>query len=121
MNPKGYRRISIDSVMHYAHRLAWFYVNGAAPTEVIDHIDGNRDHNAITNLRDVPHLVNCENKTRPQKRNTFKLLGVRHQPKGRKRRYCAEIKRGGKRLYLGSFETPEAAHAAYLSAAAAHL
>lgn len=52
-------------VRHYlVSRLAWLYVHGRWPTE-IDHINGDRADNRITNLREVTHSQNLANaKTR---------------------------------------------------------
>ena len=58
----GRRIIKIDGVKYYASRLAWKVVYGVDPQHEIDHIDNDRDHNAINNLRDVTHDVNQLNR-----------------------------------------------------------
>lgn len=61
-NGKGYIYIYLDRYAHRAHRLAWLYVYGSLPRFEIDHIDRRRDNNRISNLRDVPSLVNVLNR-----------------------------------------------------------
>ena len=62
----GYREIGIDSKKYKAHRLAWLYVNGEMPKNLIDHIDGNRSNNKISNLREATYQENSENYKTPQ-------------------------------------------------------
>ena len=108
----GYRNITIDGKRYYAHRLAWLYVNGSWPEHEIDHRDLDRDNNRFVNLREATRLQNLAN--RPLYRNSttgFKGVTVKH------RRWRARIKVNGQEIYLGSFESPEQAHAAYAMAA----
>ena len=57
----GYVQIYVDGVSYLAHRLAWFYVHGAMPTEDIDHRDGVKTHNWIGNLRPATRRQNIRN------------------------------------------------------------
>lgn len=58
-----------------AHRAAWAIVHGEWP-EVIDHLDGDKTNNRISNLRSVSLLEN--NRNLPKKRdNTSGHTGVR--------------------------------------------
>ena len=57
----GYREIEINNKKYKAHRLAWLYVNGKIPKNLIDHIDGDRSNNKISNLREATHQENSEN------------------------------------------------------------
>lgn len=47
----GYIVIRIFGKPYKAHRLAWFYMTGGWPTQVLDHINRKRDDNRIENLR----------------------------------------------------------------------
>lgn len=108
----GYRRLSLDSRRYLAHRCAWLYVHGAWPEHDIDHINGDKGDNRIANLRDVPACVNLENKRGARRDNASGLLGVHlHRQSGRWR---ARIRHDGKAVHIGMFDSPEAAHAAYL-------
>ncbi len=110
----GYRRIQIDGQSYQAHRLSWLYVYGEWPEQMIDHIDGNRDNNAIANLRDVSAKQNSQNQKKAQKDNRTGFLGV-HQQAGRSNFY-AMIAVNRQNQYLGTFDCPQEAHEAYLSA-----
>src|SRR5258707_393996 len=60
----GYLFITVCRKFYTAHRLAWFYIHGKWPTEQIDHIDGDRLNNAISNLREATNLQNQRNAAR---------------------------------------------------------
>jgi hypothetical protein len=61
-NSGGYLRIAIsERVQVKAHRLLWALVHGVWPHE-IDHKDGNKLNNALSNLRNVPRDVNRQNR-----------------------------------------------------------
>src|ERR1044071_3707060 len=57
----GYRRISIGGRMYMAHRLAWLHTYGVWPTDQLDHINGARDDNRISNLRECTQAENHQN------------------------------------------------------------
>ena len=109
---KGYIAIRVDDKLYFAHRLAWFYVNGVWPKHCIDHINGIPDDNRIANLRDVEVRVNQENFRKARKNNLSGFLGVTTD----KNRFSAKIQVNKKSIYLGSFKTPEQAHEKYLQA-----
>lgn len=58
---RGYRYIAINKKDYAAHRLAWLYVYGKWPDNVIDHVNGKTDDNRIENLRDVSQKENLKN------------------------------------------------------------
>jgi hypothetical protein len=106
----GYMRLSIFGMKYLCHRLAWLITTGSWPTKNIDHVDGDRRNNRFSNLRDVSQMTNIQNQ-RVSRRNG-KLLGV---SKNRKR-WAATIMACGKKTYLGTFDTQELAHEAYVEA-----
>lgn len=108
----GYIVIRIDGELMYAHRLAWLYVYGAWPSDFIDHINGITGDNRICNLRDVPVAINSQNQRRASRTNkASKLLGVQRNHGG----WQAVITTAGKRRCLGTFPSPQEAHAVYLT------
>ena len=110
----GYNRFKYKGAKYLAHRVAWFIHYGEWPTGEIDHINGNRSDNRIANLRDVCKQSNIHNQTRPQKGNKSGFLGVMWDKQRNK--WAARICLDGKRKRLGSFDTPEEAHKAYVIA-----
>lgn len=111
--PEGqYRNVTIKERSYRAHRLIWKLVTGEDPLGEVDHRDLNRSNNRWRNLRSASHSDNGCNKGL-YRNNSVGLTGV--YPHGS--RFYAQIKRHGRKIHLGSFTTPEAAHAAYLAAA----
>lgn len=115
LNDKGYRYIGIDGKTYRAHRLAWLLVHGVWPEMELDHINGDRDDNRISNLRDVSTGQNARNRTRCRVGTSSGLLGSSLLPSGN---WQARITAHGESAYLGVHATKEAAHAAYLKAKA---
>ncbi|WP_196487147.1 HNH endonuclease signature motif containing protein [Burkholderia vietnamiensis] len=109
----GYVYVCINTHRYMAHRLAWLFVNGSWPTCFIDHINGDRADNRIANLRDVSCSVNTQNQKRPRSDNRSGLLGVSIVASTGK--YRAAIKVDGKSIWIGDFNDPYEAHAAYVS------
>jgi hypothetical protein len=116
IDDSGYVRVGIGRLSFMAHRLAWFYMRGEWPPTIIDHRDLNKSNNRWSNLRLADDSTNKQN-TRVDPRNVSGLKGVTLF----KGRYQSRIQlKSGKRLWLGSFETPQEAHAAYRDAAVKH-
>lgn len=113
--PRGYVSIGVGRKIHKAHRLAWLFVHGVWPSGQIDHIDRNKSNNRIANLRDVAQSINQENRNDARADNKLSALGVSSWSDGRAG-FRAQIKVRGKVQYIGTFETPEKAHAAYIEA-----
>jgi len=58
----GHLRVTcVGDTTILAHHIVWVLVYGEMPKDYIDHIDGNPENNAISNLRDVTHRVNHRN------------------------------------------------------------
>lgn len=117
-SPEGYLRLQVDAVRYWAHRVVWLVHYGQWPQHSIDHIDGNKQHNAISNLRDVPQAVNAQNVRRAPRSSLSGVLGASWDPATG--RWLAAIRINGKRKNLGRFATPEEAHQAYLAAKRRH-
>jgi hypothetical protein len=104
-----YIRISIKDRAYSAHRLAWLYIHKEWPKYTIDHINGDKMDNRISNLRDVLIRVNASNK--PCHRNgtkTSKYLGVSWDTT--QQRWRPRIHFNGKLVYLGAFKNEEDAY-----------
>jgi HNH endonuclease/AP2 domain len=113
-SPQGYRYIKIDGRVYSEHQLAWFYMKGRWGKPAIDHRDRDPSNNQWNNLRRATLSQNAANRPRPRN-NTSGYKGAclcRESGKWR-----ASIKRNGKMIHLGRFETPQAAHEAYCTAA----
>lgn len=112
----GYRRITIRGRSYLAHRLAWLYVYGDWPEQMIDHIDGHRSNNAINNLRDVNRNINGQNQKKAQKHNSLLILGVTRRKNAVRNPYQVMIRVNGKAKYIGVFASAEEAGLAYIQA-----
>lgn len=94
------------------HVLAFFYMKGRWPKEKIDHQNKNKNDNRWKNLREANNSQNLCNRGK-QKNNTSGFKGVYKNRKG----WISLIKANGELRYLGKFDNPEKAHAAYRKAA----
>lgn len=110
----GYIKVGVLGRCFWAHRLAWMYVHGEFPDLQIDHKDGNRSNNAISNLRLATQSENNQNQRAPRGKGKVEPLGV-SKVKGLDS-YEANIKANGKQINLGRFSNVEDASAAYLRA-----
>ena len=107
-----YVQIQIGDKNYLAHRLAFVYMLGAYPDLQVDHIDGDGSNNKWENLRLVTHKENAQHNVNGNRNNTTGLRGVYRCRK--KWRACITVDLAQK--HLGTFETKEAAHAAYIAA-----
>ena len=110
----GYRVIMIDGRTYYAHRLAWLYVHGGWPAYDVDHIDGDKDNNAISNLRQATVSENIRNRGKLST-NTSGVKGVCWNKKLGK--WQASITLHRKQISLGYFDSIDDAARAYADAA----
>lgn len=106
-NTRGYILLSIDNVRVYAHRVAWFYVNGEWPKDQIDHINGERADNRWCNLREASSSENaCNGRLRPSNKSGY--TGVSWEKA--KKRWVARAVKNGKQYVIGRFMTKEEAN-----------
>lgn len=111
----GYLKIGIDGRLYLAHRLAWLFVYGRWPEDQIDHINGNKSDNRITNLREASTAENHQNMPTPSN-NRSGHIGV-HWDRFTGR-WMAQIRVAGKTKTLGRFDTVAEAAGAYRQAKA---
>lgn len=113
----GYLYGNIGKRSVHAHRVAWVIYYGELPAHFIDHINGIRTDNRISNLREATPLESQWN-TRSRS-GTSQYKGVSKRSKDS--RWTAEIRVSGSNRYLGRYDTEREAALAYDAAArAAH-
>jgi hypothetical protein len=108
----GYLSVRLHDRLYQAHRLIWLHVTGEWPVAILDHADGNPSNNAWNNLRPATRAENNRNR-RTYRRNGY-LKGTLPAAKGKWR---AVIMLGRENHCLGTFDSQEEAHAAYVEAA----
>ena len=102
----GYVVLRYEGKVVYAHRLAWFLTHGVWP-KIIDHINGDRADNRITNLREVTASGNAQNMTGCRAGAHF------HKPSGL---WKSAIQNNGRSIHLGYYPSADHATEAYLLA-----
>lgn len=118
-NVEGYLTASLDGKTYFLHRVAWFYIYGRWP-KLTDHVNCCPSDNRIENLREADPSQSSYN-TRGWKKRTSIYKGVHINSGGkRKKKWRACMRIEGRTVNLGSFETEEEAHQAYVIAAKEH-
>ena len=116
VNKKGYRRITVLGKSYGAQNLAWLYMTGVWPKARVDHRNLQRGDDRWLNLREATEQQNSINRGVRADSHTG-LKGV----KPHEGRFQARItKIDKKRISLGLFDCPVAAHLAYVVAADIH-
>jgi len=95
--------LCIDGVeYHYLlHQIIWIHCHGLIPEGyIIDHKDNNPSNNNITNLRLATYTQNQANRQKQDKTSSM-FKGVYWNKKFKK--WCAQIQKDGKSIYLGLF------------------
>lgn len=108
----GYMTVYVNMSSYYVHRLIYMLNNNGIPKDLyIDHIDGNRGNNHVSNLRAVTHRENCGNKPRHR---AGALCGCYlHKRSGL---WCTSIEIQGEIVYCGHKPTELEANQLYRQA-----
>jgi hypothetical protein len=106
----GYIQIKIDRRLYLAHVLAMLWINGTWPSEDVDHINGIRSDNRLTNLRTATTAQNVFNQGM-RSDNKSGMKGVCWLKKNRKWR--AQIQANGRKYHVGLFDSVQDAARAY--------
>lgn len=104
-----YRYIKYNGKRYAEHRLAFLFTYGVIP-QYIDHINGDKSDNRISNLRECSKNQNGQNRPKLSNNSTG-YKGVYVNPKSGK--YISKIRINGELKYIGTFNTPEEAAKAY--------
>ena len=95
------KKLYFHRVVYYAHNNDWDIYDSSI-NNLIDHIDGLKTNNHISNLRNVTSQENQFN---------TKAKGYYFE----KGKHKAQIVLNGKKIHIGSYATPEEAREAYLN------
>jgi hypothetical protein len=98
-------RINKKILTFKAHQFIYYVATGIIPTE-IDHEDGDKSNNKITNLINGTKSENQQNVKSTKGYSWHKQL----------KKWLARIKINNESIYLGVFDTEEEARQAYLDA-----
>lgn len=98
---RGYHYGQIYKKPYRAHRVGWLLHYGFWPKDQIDHINGDRKDNRISNLRDVSNAENSKNHCL-RGDNTSGVPGVGWC--SRKKKWRARIMEGGRETHVGYFD-----------------
>lgn len=105
-----YIQIMKSKQAYLAHRLAWVYMTGQLPPNMIDHINGIRHDNRWCNLRPADHAINQQNQRKARSNSQTGVLGVTCSGRG----YRAIVGANGRNHYSTTYTTIEEAAAAYI-------
>ncbi|GLY59677.1 hypothetical protein Pcaca05_05350 [Pectobacterium carotovorum subsp. carotovorum] len=109
----GYLKVSVSGKSYYVHRITWLLHYGNNPEFFIDHINGNRSDNRISNLRLASNTENIWN-SKKMKNNSSGVKGVCWNAAANK--WVARIRINGERKTVGAFSSIEDAELAITNA-----
>ena len=117
INGHGYLHGRINLQKFYAHRVVWAMHHNEWPKNQIDHINGVRTDNRISNLRSASNQENSKNQKLRQD-NTSGVCGVWIIPKSGK--WAASMRINGRAHHIGTFDTMDEAAEARAAASRSH-
>lgn len=97
----GHLGVTIGGVRYLVHRLVWALHNGSYPDREIDHINGVKADNRISNLREVSRSDNMRNKS-ARANSATGVYGVTWHK--HKQKWAASIGVDRKMVTLGYFD-----------------
>jgi hypothetical protein len=106
-----YQVCTINNKRYYLHRIAFLYMTGSHPQYNVDHINGDKQDNRWSNLRDISTRDNQSNR---EIHRTGKLVGSCFKKDCK--RWRAMISIDSINIHLGYFDTELEAHEAYMKA-----
>lgn len=110
----GYKMIGILGKVYRVHRIAWMLVHGDDMPDYIDHINGDKTDDRISNLRPATNSQNmCNTGKRADNTSGYKGVCFHNQRK----KWMARINLNNKQVSLGLYSTREQASSAYKLAA----
>jgi hypothetical protein len=95
----GYLKGTLFGRKFYAHRVVYAYFNNVWPVQ-IDHIDGNKLNNKLSNLRNVDQSTNSKNLPK-SKSNTTGFTGVHFD--NRRKKFIAKLMVNKRSIHIGEF------------------
>lgn len=117
VNDKGYRIGDISSKKYSSHRVIWAIYYGDWPVGSVDHIDGDRSNNRISNLRVATPSQNSRNK-KPASGSSSMFTGVSWNKANGK--WQASIRADVRQKHIGYFDCEITAAKAYDNEAVKH-
>jgi len=115
-NKDDYIQVRINEGRWLVHRIVWKLLYGQDPKNYIDHINENRTDNRAVNLREATRSQ-IRQGSKGDSGSSSDYKGVYLYKTKTENLWRASITVGGKCTKLGTFKTPEEAHAAYCAAA----
>ena len=96
---KGYLKVVIDKKPYFLHRLAFLFMTGQLPPDLVDHINGDPSDNRWSNLRLATYPENARNR-KIRAGNLIGVHGVSWDERSSWKAYAYENKR---QIFLGRF------------------
>lgn len=104
----------IDGKQYLSHRLIWKWVYGADPHGELDHIGQEGLPVKLNHSWNLQEVTSREHRTITHAHYKKSGLPIGVYLEGN--RYQGRIVQDGKKIYLGTYDTPQEAHHAYLQA-----